>query len=96
MKSFISLAILLAFLVAPAWAAATGQPEKKCQQCGVVQGVIPTGGAHQLLIKMDDTGLTRTIAVAGDTTLDVGDRVQVLGGTARLIVPDKEAEKKPE
>lgn len=87
-----------AFLLGMLLAGMLTSPEAKekqaraCYQCGTIEAVLPRITAigpngfytYDLLIKMEETGLTRRIPVATVGAMDVGDRVSVMGGT---VVP---------
>jgi hypothetical protein len=90
-------AFLLGMLLAGALASAPEAKEKRerpCYQCGTIEAVMPRIQSfgfngfytYDLLIKMDKTGLTRRVPVATVGAMDVGDRVQVMGGTVTPVL----------
>jgi hypothetical protein len=90
-------AFLLGVLLAGAMASSAEAKEKRersCYQCGTIEAVIPRivpvghNGffAYDLIIKMDETGLTRRVPVGTVGAMDVGDRVSLMGGTVTPVL----------
>jgi len=84
---------------APAPGARTGaegddKASKPCRHCGVIEAILPqivSSGpngfySYVLVIRMDETGLRRNIGVNTVGPMNVGDRVNVMGGTVQPLM----------
>lgn len=90
-------AFLLGMLLAGAVVTSPEAKEKQdhpCHQCGTIEAVMPSIASvghngfytYDLIIKMDETGLKRRVRVGTMGAMDVGDRVQVMGGTVTPVL----------
>jgi hypothetical protein len=73
--------------------AASDEAERSCYRCGtieaIMQRIVPAGingyYVYDIHVRMDKTGLLRVVPAPQRGTLDVGDRVSIMGGVVQPI-----------
>lgn len=66
-------------------------PTRACSQCGIIEAISPrliSAGAngyytYDLFVRMEKTGLLRIVPSPTVGPMEIGDRVQVMGGVAQ-------------